>query len=291
MGRKKQKEPVVEVESEPEEEEDDDEEDDEEEEMELLQVDVGDMIKVKQILDETVAATILEQIDEDYQFDNFKLILMTIACVFAMIAQFAPLSFPDSRIIIGVCCASYFALSGILQLITTLIDQDCILLTRALPEEGKNDDSDGGINEDTGKKIFRKDPKDIRSKELFQYGVRVRSQFPRFSEWYIVILEFEKLANTPKVEQRWSVGQFFDKEGMFDEIGLQLEVEKLYRRLEDGDYEKVKTASDKKKDWEEGTEIWKHNNSQSEWHNERQGWLDIVVLMNNITKNHNISEW
>lgn len=103
MGRKKQKEPVEEVESEPEEEEDEDEE---EEEMELLQVDVGDMIKVKQILDETVAATVLEQIDEDYQFDNFKLLLMTIACIFAVIAQFAPLPFPDSRIIIGLCCAA-----------------------------------------------------------------------------------------------------------------------------------------------------------------------------------------
>jgi len=247
MGRKKQKEPVVEdVDSEPEEEDDEDEE--EEEEMELLQVDVGDMIKVKQILDETVAATLLEQIDEDYQFDNFKLLLMTIACVFAMIAQFAPLPFPDSRITIGICCASYFCLSGILQLITTVIDQDCILLTKPLPKDGKKDDVDVGINEDTGKKIFRKDPKDIKSKEIFTHGVRVRSQFPRFSQWYIVILEFEKLPDTPRVEQRWSVGQFFDKEGMFDEIGLQLEVEKLYRRLEDADYEKEKTPADKKKD-------------------------------------------
>ena len=244
MGKKKQKEPVVEVESEPEEEEEDDEEE-EEEEMELLQVDVGDMIKVKQILDETVAATVLEQIDEDYQFDNFKLLLMTIACVFAMIAQFAPLPFPDSRIIIGICCASYFTLSGVLQLITTFIDKDCILLTKPLPKDGKKVE-DGGVNEDTGKKIFRRNPKDIKSKELFKYGVRVRSQFPRFSEWYTVILEFEKLPDTPRVQQRWSVGQFFDKEGMFDEIGLQLEVEKLYRRLEDADYEKKDI--DKKKD-------------------------------------------
>mmetsp|Transcript_9633 Transcript_9633/g.28748 ORF Transcript_9633/g.28748 Transcript_9633/m.28748 type:complete len:252 (-) Transcript_9633:123-878(-) len=251
MGKKKQqqqREAVVEdVESDAEDDEDEDEEE-EEEEMELLQVDVGDMIKVKQILDETVAATILEQIDEDYRFDNFKLVLMTVACIFAMIAQFAPLPFPNSRIVIGLCCASYFALSGILQLITTFIDQDCILLTKPLPPEGKKDDEDGGINEDTGKKIIRKDPKDIESKDLFEYGVRVRSQFPRFSEWYTVILEFEKKENTPRVTQKWSVGQFFDKEGMFDEIGLQLEVEKLYRRLEDADYDSEKSAADKKKD-------------------------------------------
>jgi len=240
MGRKKQREPVVEdVESEA-------EEDEEEEEMELLQVDVGDMIKVKQILDETVAATILEQIDEDYQFDNFKLGLMTAGCGFAMIGQFAPLPFPEARVSIALCCAGYFVFSGILQVITTFIDLDCILLTKPLPKEGKKDDGDGGFNEDTGKKIFRKDPKDIKNKDIFEYGIRVRSGFPRFSEFYTVILEFEKKTDTPTVEQRWSVGQFFDKEGMFDEIGLQLEVEKLYRRFEDGDFEK--TAADKKKD-------------------------------------------
>ena len=250
MAKKKQsKKTVVEdepvVESEAEEEEDDDEEEEEEEEMELLQVDVGDMIKVKQILDETVAATVLEQIDEDYHFDNFKLLLMAIACAFAMVAQFAPLPFPESRIVIGVCCASYFVLSTVLQLITTIIDQDCILLTRPLPKDGKKDDpNDIDI---IGRTIFRKSPKDIKNKDLFGYGVRVRSQFERFSEWYTVILEFEQKKDTPCVEQKWSVGQFFDTEGMFDEIGLQMEVEKLYRRLEDADYD-IKSAAEKKKD-------------------------------------------
>ena len=250
MAKKKQsKKTVVEdepvVESEAEEEEDDDEEEEEEEEMELLQVDVGDMIKVKQILDETVAATVLEQIDEDYHFDNFKLLLMAIACAFAMVAQFAPLPFPESRIVIGVCCASYFVLSTVLQLITTIIDQDCILLTRPLPKDGKKDDpNDIDI---IGRTIYRKSPKDIKNKDLFGYGVRVRSQFERFSEWYTVILEFEQKKDTPCVEQKWSVGQFFDTEGMFDEIGLQMEVEKLYRRLEDADYD-IKSAAEKKKD-------------------------------------------
>jgi len=249
MAKKKQSkktvvedEPVVESEAE---EEEDDEEEEEEEEMELLQVDVGDMIKVKQILDETVAATVLEQIDEDYHFDNFKLLLMAIACAFAMVAQFAPLPFPESRIVIGVCCASYFVLSTVLQLITTIIDQDCILLTRPLPKDGKKDDpNDIDI---IGRTIFRKSPKDIKNKDLFGYGVRVRSQFERFSEWYTVILEFEQKKDTPCVEQKWSVGQFFDTEGMFDEIGLQMEVEKLYRRLEDADYD-IKSAAEKKKD-------------------------------------------
>jgi len=258
MAKKKQKavtkkqkaEPVVEYKSEAEVEEEDSEDNGsgdevEEEEMELLQVDVGDMMKVKQILDETVAATILEQIDEDYHFDNFKLVIMAVGCMFAMVAQFAPLPFPESRMIIAVCVASYFVLSGVLQLITTIIDQDCILVTQQLPKDGKKEDpTDSDI---IGRTIVRKAPKAIKNKDLFKYGVRVRSQFPRFSEWYTIVLEFEQKKDTPCVEQKWSVGQFFDKEGMFDEIGLQLEVEKLYRRLEDADYD-IKDATDKKND-------------------------------------------
>merc|ERR1711935_42004 len=128
--------------------------------------------------------------------------------------------------------------------------------TKPLSVDGKKvdphpNDGESGSETIVGRKIFRKDPKDIKNKDLFRHGVRVRSQFPRFSEWYTVILEFEQMKDTPSVEQKWSVGRFFDKEGMFDEIGLQLEVEKLYRRLEDSDYEskcEEKSLDDKKKD-------------------------------------------
>eukprot|EP00544_Gedaniella_sp_CCMP2646_P008565 CAMPEP_0202480020 /NCGR_PEP_ID=MMETSP1361-20130828/175_1 /ASSEMBLY_ACC=CAM_ASM_000849 /TAXON_ID=210615 /ORGANISM="Staurosira complex sp., Strain CCMP2646" /LENGTH=214 /DNA_ID=CAMNT_0049107409 /DNA_START=37 /DNA_END=681 /DNA_ORIENTATION=- len=181
------------------------------EELELLQVDVGDMIKLKQILDETVASAILDCLQENYSWDNVKLGLMTLACVFAMVAQFAPISFPESRPLLGVCCCIYFMLSGVLQFITTFIDKDCILITKPR-EESKNAD-------------------------LQKYGVRVRSGLPRFSEFFTVILEYQGMPDSPTVEQTWSVGQFFDVEGMFDEVGLMNEIEKLYERLEAGDYE------------------------------------------------------
>ena len=201
--------------------EDEEEEDYEEDELELLQVDLGDMVKLKQILDEAVASRILEKLEEDYRLDNFKLGIMISACIFAMVAQFAPIPFPDSRPVLGLCCCVYFVLSGILQLITTFIDQDSILLTKPL---GKND----------------------KNPDMEKYGVRVRSQLPRFSEWYTIILEFQNLDDTPLVEQRWSVGQFFDKEGMFDEIGLTKEIDNLYERLEKGKYDSTKTAEEKK---------------------------------------------
>jgi len=193
----------------------------EETEMELLQVDVGDMVKLKQILDETVASTILGELPEDYQWDNVKLGIMTAACLFAIVAQFSPVPFPESRPLLGVCCCVYFMLSGVLQFITTFLDKDCILITKPL-ETSKNGD-------------------------LQKYGVRVRSNLPRFSEHYTVILEYQNMADSPNVEQTWSVGQFFDVEGMFDEVGLMQEVEELYKRLEAGNYDN-KGADKKKKE-------------------------------------------
>jgi len=193
-----------------------------EDELELLQVDLGDMVKLKQVLDESVAASLLDKfLEEDYRLDNMKLATMVAACLFAMVAQFSPVPFPDCRPILGVCCCCYFLLSGILQLITTFIDKDCILLTKPLPSSKTS------------------------NKDLQTYGVRVRSQFPRFSEFYTIILEFQGMDGSPLVEQKWSVGQFFDKDGMFDEIGLQLEVEALFKRLESGSYDRKNETSKK----------------------------------------------
>lgn len=204
-----------------------------EEEMELLQVDVGDVIKVKQILDETVAGTITGSEDlsahgdkvkilEDYRHDNIKLFLMALACVFASIAQFGlNTDFPNNRLWLGVCCASYFCLSGILQLMMTFIDKDCIMTTRPVTDpEAIKAIKNGG------------------NKEMDKYGIRVRTQFPRFSEFYTVILEFQGKENSEFVKGTWSVGHFFDVDGFFDEEGMQIEIEELYQRFEAGKFDK-----------------------------------------------------
>jgi hypothetical protein len=41
---------------------------------------------------------------ENYYWDNIKLLLMVVACAFAMVAQFYPMPFPQSRPLLGVCC-------------------------------------------------------------------------------------------------------------------------------------------------------------------------------------------
>mmetsp|Transcript_35316 Transcript_35316/g.59956 ORF Transcript_35316/g.59956 Transcript_35316/m.59956 type:complete len:249 (-) Transcript_35316:833-1579(-) len=213
-----------------------------EEEMELLQVDVGDIIKVKQILDETVAGTIMSedlsahgedvQLEEEYSHDNLKLFLMALACGFAAVAQFGlAADFPKNRLWLGVCCAAYFCISGILQLIMTFIDKDCIMMTKPLKDANMI-------------KLVKKSG----NKEMDKYGIRVRSQFPRFSEFYAVILEFQgKDPPSDFVKGTWSVGQFFDVEGFFDEEGLMIEIENLYQRFEAGKFDKDEGGSKGKK--------------------------------------------
>ena len=157
---------------------------------------------------------------------------MAASCVSAMIAQFAPLPFPASRPVLGVCGSLYFLLSGILQLLTTHVDRDAILWTR--PRE----------KDDTHKHAL-----------LTQFGVCVRSNFPRFSEYYTVRLEIvQKDAagkmldgkSLPAVSQTWSVGNFFDKEGYFYEAGVMEETRRLFARLEAGKYDAKDSSKVKK---------------------------------------------
>ena len=95
-------------------------------------IETGDSVKVKQVLDDaTMAAVVDAGFEPNYSWDNFKLFLMFLSCVFAMIAQFYPMPFPDSRLLLFCCCAFYFIISSILQFIVVFVDKDAIMFTRA----------------------------------------------------------------------------------------------------------------------------------------------------------------
>jgi len=209
-------------------------------EVELLQVDVGDVIKLKQVLDETVAAALLDPdgpaLAEDQRSDNIKLVIMLLACSFAFVAQFAPLPFPESRPVLGLCCTAYFILSGILQLVTTFYDQDSIMATNPV-EKAKYP---------------------AKNSDVEKCGIRVRTQLPRFSEYYTVILEFQRYdggkgkggaaaAPGPYVSKTWSVGNFFDVDGFFAEDLLMDEVEKVYDTFCQGKFGKPGEYDDGKR--------------------------------------------
>ena len=89
-------------------------------------------MKVKQVLDDTTIKAITEGgYDANYSWENTKLFLMFISCVFAMVAQFFPIPFPDSRPLLAICCGAYFIISSVLQFFVTFVDKDTILFTKA----------------------------------------------------------------------------------------------------------------------------------------------------------------
>merc|ERR1711871_899026 len=111
---------------------------------------------------------------------------MFIACVFAMIAQFYPIPFPESRPLLGVCCVAYFVLSGILQFIELYIDEGFVMTL-------KPNDLNGNMK------------------------LRIESKFPRFQEWFTItikILESTPNTNTATInptnlECTMYVGRYF----------------------------------------------------------------------------------
>mmetsp|Transcript_47843 Transcript_47843/g.95763 ORF Transcript_47843/g.95763 Transcript_47843/m.95763 type:complete len:220 (-) Transcript_47843:77-736(-) len=95
----------------------------------------GDTASTKGLLDDGVVQAFEDAgFGEDHKMSNFKLVLGTIACILALVAQFwphplKPMPFPESRPLLLVCCVSYFFLSFALQLITTFYEKDTILYT------------------------------------------------------------------------------------------------------------------------------------------------------------------
>lgn len=171
---------------------------------------------------------------------------MVASCLAASVAQFAPLPFPESRPVLGICGALYFLISGVLQWIVTYVDQDTILWTLPFqkPQSPK-----------TSKTTATTPP---TNPLLSKFGCRVRTDFPRFSEFYTVRLEIavrDERTNqlvvhpTQVVSQTWSVGQFFDKDGYFYETGVLDEIKALFAKLQRAEYDppkKTKEADAKK---------------------------------------------
>jgi hypothetical protein len=102
-----------------------------EEEKQPFTIETGDSVKVKQVLDDATVKAITEGgYEGNYSWENTKLLLMFVSCVFAMVAQFFPMPFPASRPLLAVCCAAYFIISSVLQYIVTFVDKDTILFTK-----------------------------------------------------------------------------------------------------------------------------------------------------------------
>ncbi|CAM9841103.1 unnamed protein product [Choristocarpus tenellus] len=76
--------------------------------VEPQRVELGDSIKMKQVIDEAIVKAAIDMgYEEDHFINNVKLAVMTLACVFALVAQFWPQPFPESRLMLAICCGRF----------------------------------------------------------------------------------------------------------------------------------------------------------------------------------------
>ena len=206
-------------------------------------IETGDSIKVKQVLDDATVDAVIRVCgySADFYLENLKLFLMLLSCIFAMVAQFYPMPFPDNRPLLGVCCASYGLLSAVLQFMLTFVDKDTILLTKSSAE--------------------------------YPVELRVRTNFPRFQDEFLLTVQRRAFTPPPGLKipaqapapaavkaggkpskkdagsgagaagsekqgdistVRMYVGRYFTEQGEFDEERFHYDVRAHLQRLEKG---------------------------------------------------------
>ena len=153
----------------------------------LQTIETGDSVKVKQVFDEAILEAISNAgYQQSFHWENIKLLLMFLSCIFAMVAQFYPLPFPDSRPLLGMCCASYFLLSVVLQYVISYVDKDTIMITSPLPGP--------------------------------EHEMRIRSSFPRYQHTFTLIVQDKDDNSKNKTTGQMYVGKYFTEKGEFDQV-------------------------------------------------------------------------
>jgi len=164
---------------------------------------------------------------------NLKLFIGFSAVGASLLSHVYPAPFPRNWWCLLFCCAIYFALSGVLQLLLSFVELESIILLRA-----------------------RKD-----APKLAVPGLNISSHFPRFQSTYTVgitpilggaitslasapaFLPEEKGGNSsPNCMQRsWEIEEFFDEDGLFFEEEFMKSVDEFVR-----DYVATLTKAGKK---------------------------------------------
>jgi hypothetical protein len=181
-----------------------------EEEPFVQQITTGDPNAVKNLLDDYAITFIQDKAGyhEDPHLGDVQLWLMVFSCIVASIAQFlekvdTSWAFPANRGLLFVCCSLYFIFSGILQYILSFIVVDSIIFS--LPKANK---------------------------PVKDCGIVLKTRFPRFSEFFTVILEWRDDPENVHWEEI-SVGKFFDFDGFFDEEAFDAWMGKVLKDFED----------------------------------------------------------
>eukprot|EP01044_Picomonas_judraskeda_P028392 COSAG03_NODE_9410_length_722_cov_0.996790_1_plen_186_part_10 len=90
---------------------------------------------MKRMLDEK-AITVLEDLgyDTDWRVWNLKMVLGTISCICAGVAQLWPGEYPETKVVLMACCGIYYACAVWLQYIASFVECGWFVFTRANSE-------------------------------------------------------------------------------------------------------------------------------------------------------------
>ena len=141
----------------------------------------------------------------------FGLLAVGLACV----AQFYPVPYPESKVVLALCVAGYCVLNGILQLLTTFVENGVVLFakpTNPTPSAG------AGV--------------------VARSGVAVKLTTRRFSEACDVSVmraDARRMDHPDTVTQRFLVSEFIYEDGVVAEAKFRHAVEELVERFEKGE--------------------------------------------------------
>lgn len=147
-------------------------------------INTGDGVTLKAQLDDNIIKVLGETgFTEDHFWSNVKLLLLSGASIVALVAQFYPMPFPDSRTLLAVCCVLYLVFNVVLQVITWFVEQDKIAVMRTK----------------------------VGADEL---RLVVRTSLPRFNHMYTVQLE-DAATGKQLAKLEKSVGCYYTEEGEY----------------------------------------------------------------------------
>jgi len=193
---------------------------------------LGDSATIKRIMDDAVIQVLLDDSEEglgyveDTALSNLKLVVGFAGVGASLVSHVYPAPFPKNWLVLLLCCAWYFLMSGILQLILSFCELESILLVRETTDASH---------------VARAE------------GLNFSSHLPRFQEMYTLgITPLPKgslgLASAPKFrpmppsttvktsadgsQKQWPVNHFFDEDGTFAEDAFINDVRAFVKAFE-----------------------------------------------------------
>ena len=182
-----------------------------EDEDEVEAVKLGDGPNMKRVLDEVCCALILDEgYAEKHDVGNAKAYMGSVACVFALLAQFWPGKFPANYVPTAVCVGVYILLNAALTVYTHFCEGEVVLFST--PEEENQKGAPALV---------------------------VTTRMARFSDVYRIQLSagvapldkptqpllgyvYPPGSGAPIVDAQWRVGELFDVDGCLDSVRIAM---------------------------------------------------------------------